>query len=60
LAFPYDGEYGNVGAAQDGATAGIGMIIAVDAEQNQTGLDVAARIGSIAQTRLVSMLPGSQ
>jgi hypothetical protein len=45
---------------KDGTTAGIGMIVAIDASQNQTGLDAAVRIGFTAQTRLVSMLAGSQ
>jgi hypothetical protein len=36
------------------------MIVAVDAWQNQTDLDEMARIGSTAQTRLVSMIAGSQ
>jgi hypothetical protein len=36
------------------------MIIAVDAPQNQTGLDVMTPSESTAQTRLISMLTGSQ
>jgi hypothetical protein len=36
------------------------MIVAVDARQNLTGLDVAVRIGFTAQTRQVSMLAASQ
>jgi hypothetical protein len=42
------------------ATAGIGTLVAVDAWQNQTGLDVATRIGFTAQTCLVSMIAARQ
>ena len=45
---------------RDEATAGIGMIVAVDGWQNQTGLEVAAHSEFTDQTRLVSMIAGSQ
>jgi hypothetical protein len=44
----------------DGATAGIGTIVAVDAWQNQTGLGGGSDMSRHLQTRLVSILAGNQ
>jgi hypothetical protein len=44
----------------DEATAGIGKIVAVDVWQNQTGLGGGFVTSRHSQTRLVSIIAGSQ